>query len=138
MSRTGVAAELETEFINSNQNFSQVATISSNGVKTVYVSGQVGVRNGEVPESFAEQVDIVFSNIASQLEAAGATLSDVIKLTSFIVNIDSGRIAAYSEVRTRYFPAGDPVPASTVVGVSGLVFPALQVEVEAIAVMEER
>ncbi|NKB33188.1 MAG: hypothetical protein GKR91_08825 [Pseudomonadales bacterium] len=135
--KLSLAAELEKEFLNSSETFSQVATVSANGIKTIYVSGQVGIRNGEVPDSFAEQVDIVFANMASQLEAAGASMTDVIKLTGFIVNIDGERLAAYSEARARHFSADDPPPASTLIGVSGLVFPALQVEVEAIAVIKE-
>ena len=132
-----LAADFETEFINSSTAFSQVATVSSNGVKTIYVSGQVGIRNGEIPDSFAEQIDIVFSNIAEQLGAAGANMTDVIKLTGFIVDMDEERRAAYSESRARYFPTDNPPPASTLIGVSGLVIPALQVEVEAIAVIED-
>ena len=132
-----LAADLETEFINSSTAFSQVATVSSNGVKTIYVSGQVGVRDGEIPDSFAEQIDIVFSNMVVQLEAAGANMTDVIKLTGFIVDMDEERRAAYSESRARYFPAENPPPASTLIGVSGLVIPALQVEVEAVAVIKD-
>ena len=132
-----LAADVETEFINSSTAFSQVATVSSNGVKTIYVSGQVGIRAGEIPDSFAEQIDIVFSNMAVQLEAAGANMTDVIKLTGFIVDIDEEKRAAYSESRARYFPTYNPPPASTLIGVSGLVIPALQVEVEAIAVIED-
>jgi len=132
-----LAADVETEFINSSTAFSQVATVSSNGVKTIYVSGQVGIRDGEIPDSFAEQMDTVFSNMAVQLEAAGANMTDVIKLTGFIVDMDEEKRAAYSESRARYFPAENPPPASTLIGVSGLVIPALQVEVEAIAVIED-
>ena len=114
-----------------------MATVSSNGVKTIYVSGQVGIRDGEIPDSFAEQMDIVFANMVEQLEAAGATMADVIKLTGFIVDMDGERRTAYSEARARYFSDDNPPPASTLIGVSGLVIPVLQVEVEAIAVIED-
>ena len=134
--RYGFTADLETEFINSNAAFSQVASVYSNGVKTIYVSGQVGIRDGEIPNSFIEQMEIVFSNMARQLEAAGASMSDVIKLTGFIVDMDAERRTVYSEVRARYFSAQSPPPASTLIGVSGLVSPNLLVEVEAIAVIE--
>ena len=130
-------ADLETEFINSSNTYSQVATVTSNGVKTIYVSGQVGIRNGEIPDSFAEQIDIVFSNMLGQLTAAGATMEDVIKLTGFIVDIDSKRRTEYSEARARYFSANKFPPASTLIGVSELVSPILKVEVEAIAVIED-
>ena len=132
----GFTADLETEFINSNAAFSQAASVYSNGVKTIYVSGQVGIRDGEIPNSFIEQIDVVFSNIAGQLEAAGATMSDVIKLTGFIVDMNAERRTVYSEVRASYFSAQSRPPASTLIGVSGLVDPNLLVEVEAIAVIE--
>ena len=134
MGNSAFAADLETEFINSSTTFSQVATVSSNGVKTIYVSGQVGIRDGEIPDSFAEQMDIVFANMVEQLEAAGATMADVIKLTGFIVDMDGERRTAYSEARARYFSDDNPPPASTLIGVSGLVIPVLQVEVEEIAI----
>ena len=137
MAYSAFAADLETEFINSSTTFSQVATVSSNGVKTIYVSGQVGIRDGEIPDSFAEQMDIVFANMVEQLEAAGATMADVIKLTGFIGDMDGERRTAYSEARARYFSDDNPPPASTLIGVSGLVIPVLQVEVEAIAVIED-
>ena len=132
----GFTADLETEFINSNAAFSQAASVYSNGVKTIYVSGQVGIRDGEIPNSFIEQMDIVFSNMARQLEAAGASMSDVIKLTGFIVDMNAERRPVYSEVRASYFSAQSQPPASTLIGVSGLVSPNLLVEVEAIAVIE--
>ena len=132
----GFTADLETEFINSNAAFSQAASVYSNGVKTIYVSGQVGIRDGEIPNSFIEQIDVVFSNIARQLEAAGATMSDVIKLTGFIVDMNTERRTVYSEVRASYFSAQSQPPASTLIGVSGLVDPNLLVEVEAIAVIK--
>ena len=137
MGHSVFAADLETGFINSTTTFSQVATVSSNGVKTIYVSGQVGIRDGEIPNSFIEQMDIVFSNMARQLEAAGASMSDVIKLTGFIVDIDSKRRTEYREARARYFSANKFPPASTLIGVSELVSPILKVEVEAIAVIED-
>lgn len=133
----GFSAELETEFLNSSDAFSQAVIVSAKGVKTIYLSGQVGIRDGAIPDSFVEQVEIVFANIASQLDAADATLSDVIKLTGFIVDISSERLADYSSVRSKFFSSDNPPPASTLIGVSGLVFPELQVEVEAIAVIED-
>ena len=138
-SSAGMAAdccEVQKEFINSNQSFTQVVTVSSGGVKTLYVSGQVGIQDGQVPESFTEQVDTVFANMARQLEAAGATMADVIKLTGFIVDIDPDKVAQYGQVRSRHFPAANP-PASTLVGVSGLVRESFLVEVEAVAVISD-
>ena len=46
--------------------------------------------------------------MVAQLDAAGAKMTDVIKLTGFIVDMDIERRAAYSEARARYFPAENP------------------------------
>ena len=59
----------------------------------------------------------------------------MIKLNGFIVDIDRDKVAQYSEVRSRHFSSDNPPPASTLVGVSGLVRPAFLVEVEAVAVI---
>ena len=58
-------------------------------------------------------------------------------ISGIIVDMDGERRTAYSEARARYFSDDNPPPASTLIGVSGLVIPVLQVEVEAIAVIED-
>ncbi len=128
-------AEVEKEFINSNPSYTQVVTVVNGDVKTLYVSGQVGSRDGGVPESFAEQIDVVFANMQAQLEAAGASMADVIKLNGYIVDIDRDKVTEYGQARSRYFSADDPAPGSTLVGVAGLVRDYFLVEVEAIAVI---
>lgn len=71
-------------------------------------------------------------NLKAMLEAGGATLSDVVKLTVFVT--DMRQFAEVQEVRAEYWPA-DP-PASTSVEVSRLVRDELMVEIDAIAVLE--
>ena len=99
MASSVFSADLETEFINSSSTYSQVATVTSNGAKTIYVSGQVGIRDGQIPDSFAEQIDIVFSNMQGQLTAAGATMGNVIKLTGFIVDMGKEVVSNYEFVK---------------------------------------
>ena len=62
-----------------------------------------------VGESFAAQAEQVFRNIAAIVEAAGASMSDVVKVTVFIT--DWAHFGALNEVYARYFPA--PYPART-------------------------
>jgi len=53
--------------------------------RVLYVSGQVPVdRAGNVPADFREQSRIVWSNIEAQLRAAGMTLDNLVKVTSFL------------------------------------------------------
>lgn len=131
----GDSEGVEKEFLNSTPSYTHVVTVVSGDTKTLYVSGQVATRDGEVPESFTDQIEAVFANMADQLALAGASMGDVIKLNGFIVDIDREKVNAYSEARSRYFPADAPPPASTLVGVAGLVRDYFLVEVEAVAVV---
>ena len=73
----------------------------------------------------------VFANIRLCLAAAGATFADVIKVTTFLTDIDDR--AAINVVRQEVF--GHARPASTLVEVSALVLPEFLIEVEAVAVL---
>jgi enamine deaminase RidA (YjgF/YER057c/UK114 family) len=50
----------------------------------LFVSGQVGSREDGTPEPvFEDQVRLAFANLQAVLAAAGATLDDVVDITSF-------------------------------------------------------
>ena len=92
----------------------------------VVVSGQVGLRDGELVEGFGEQVDQVLANVRDRLADHGLDLSDVIKTTCMLVDMD--RFAEFNE---RYAAAfSDPRPARSAFGVAALPLGAA-VEVEA-------
>jgi enamine deaminase RidA (YjgF/YER057c/UK114 family) len=101
------------------------------GMRTVYVAGQVGVRaDGSVPETFAEQADQIFLNIAAILAVQGMTLANIVKLTSyFLAGQDGNQIRS---VRAKHL--GDLMPAATAIYVKHLGSPDHLIEVEAIAV----
>ena len=73
----------------------------------------------------------VFANIGLCLEAAGASFGDVVKVTTFLTDIDDR--ARINPVRQEFF--GEARPASTLVEVSALVLPGFLIEVEAVAVL---
>ena len=100
----------------------------------VFSSGQVSAdTNGNVvgEGDAGAQSEQVFNNIEAALIAAGAAMSDVTKITAFLVNSED--YPAYAAARAKAFNA--PRPASSTVFISGLVSPAYLVEVEAIAVI---
>ena len=100
----------------------------------VFSSGQVAAdTNGNVvgEGDAGAQSEQVFNNIEAALIAAGAVMSDVTKITAFLVNSED--YPAYAAARAKAFNA--PGPASSTVFISGLVSPAYLVEVEAIAVI---
>ena len=97
----------------------------------LYVSGQVaqdGEGNTVGIGDAGAQTRQIMSRIQTIVEAAGATMQDVVKMTTFLVNSDD--YSAFSQVRSETFPA-DP-PASSTVVVAGLVRPEFLVEVEAV------
>lgn len=98
----------------------------------IWVSGAVGVRpDGSIPDSVAEQAELALASIDACLNAAGASAEHVVKVNVYLTDINDR--AAINPARQRYF--GDHRPASTLVGVSALVLPALKVEIEAQAVV---
>ncbi len=100
---------------------------------TIYVSGHVSqdVDGNVVGEGdMAAQTRQVFSNIGRVLAEAGASLRDVVKVTTYIT--DMSRYAEFSAVRAEVFPDAD-MASATVAG-AVLVRPEFLVEVETIAV----
>lgn len=109
----------------------------SPGVKlgdTIHVSGMVAFADdGSVvgeDDMYAQAVQ-VFRNIEGVLKAGGAAMDDVVKLTSWVVDMD--RFGDFSRARNEAFPNG--IPCNTAVGAHRLALPALLVEAEATAVI---
>nr|WP_053000183.1 RidA family protein [Sphingomonas sp. Y57] len=103
--------------------------------QTIYLSGQCAFDpQGHVvaPYDMVAQADRCFSNIQHILARAGASMADIVKLTTYFTEPLSRELAEqYWDVRRRYF--GDYRPASTGVQVASLILPELVIEIEAIA-----
>ena len=108
------------------------------GGEIVVVAGQVGVdHRGRLqgPGDVGVQTKQALENIRAVLEAAGARMTQIVRLQTFLTHaadID-GFMQARREVFPRYFPDG-VYPPNTLLVVSRLVQPELLVEVEAMAV----
>jgi enamine deaminase RidA (YjgF/YER057c/UK114 family) len=103
---------------------------------TLYVSGQIG-RNAamELVEGREAQIAQAFENLKLVLAAAGASMSDVVDLTTF--HTDMRDLPLFMAVRDRYL-ATDPLPAWTAVGAHMLGGTAgYIVEIKAVAVLPE-
>jgi enamine deaminase RidA (YjgF/YER057c/UK114 family) len=101
----------------------------------VFISGQValdaaGKLVGE--NDVAAQVEQVFQNLRTVVQAAGGSLDDVVKITIFVT--DPSYRPAVAAARQRHFKEGQ-YPASTYLVVSALAVPQLLVEVEAVAII---
>jgi reactive intermediate/imine deaminase len=98
----------------------------------VYLSGQIPLdpATGQLVEGFDAQVDRAFRNLKAVAEAAGGSLSDVVKLTLFLT--DLSHFAKVNEIMQQHFV--QPFPARSTIGVASLPRGA-QFEVEATMVL---
>jgi len=100
----------------------------------IFVSGQGPISaDGQLvgEGDFDTQARLVFENLGTVLEQAGATLESVVKLTVFLT--DMSRLPDYASIKGTFFPGEQP--ASTAVGVTALERPEMMIEVEALAVL---
>jgi enamine deaminase RidA (YjgF/YER057c/UK114 family) len=103
--------------------------------RSIFISGQLARdASGAVVGvgDMAAQIEQVGRNIQACLAAAGASLSDLVRTTTYTTDIEE--YFKHVEVRMRYFGAG--MPTSTTVEVRRLSHPDFLVEVEAMAVVE--
>jgi len=112
--------------------FSHVAVVPP-GASTIYVGGQNGVdaTGTVVSGDVAEQAVRAVENASTALEAAGASLADVVQW-SVLLAADADLRAAYGAIAPRLARAGAP-PLVTAARVAGLGVPGALIEVSAIA-----
>jgi 2-iminobutanoate/2-iminopropanoate deaminase len=105
--------------------FSYSQGVVSGGL--LFVSGQVPVdpTTKAVPDAFEDQVRRVLDNISAIAEAAGARLSDAVKMGVYLA--DLGDFQEMDRVYRQYFEP--PLPARTTVGASLLGY---KVEMDAV------
>ena len=100
--------------------------------KTIYIAGQIALdKEGKVVGGgdMKAQAEQVFKNLEAALTAAGAKFSDVVKMNTYITDMEQA--PAVREVRARYF--GSTTPASTLVQVAKLARPEFLLEIEVVA-----
>lgn len=77
------------------------------------------------------QTRAVIENVRDLLSAVGANLSDLVQITTYLVNMND--FGGYNEVYAEYFDATGPT--RTTVAVHQLPHPHLLIEVQAVAVL---
>ena len=96
----------------------------------LFVSGQVGSREDGTPEpDFERQVRLAYDNLTAVLRAAGASLDDVVDVTTFHTD-PATQIETVMKVREAVL-GGAPYPNWTAVGVNWLA--GFDFEIKAIA-----
>ncbi len=110
----------------------------SHGVKVgnlLFIAGQVAL-DSELRLIGAGDVEVqarqVWTNIKMVVEAAGGKVTDVVRVTTFVLDINS--FEAIHKVRKEFFPDGR-YPTATGVQVVKLGLPGLLLETEAFAVI---
>ncbi len=87
--------------------------------KTVYLSGQIPLMVNTmelIDGGVKEQAEQVFENMRAVVEASNGTLSDIVKLTIYLTNMDDFPIV--NAVMADYF--SQPYPARATIGVAAL------------------
>jgi 2-iminobutanoate/2-iminopropanoate deaminase len=101
----------------------------------LFVSGQAAIdEHAQLVGvgDFDAQAEQTFTNLRQVLEAGGSSLANVVKVTIFLT--DMGNFPRIVELRGKWFTP--PYPADTIVEVSSLAFPELEIEIEAVAVAD--
>lgn len=109
--------------------------VSVEGKKMIFLSGQLAwdkdgnsVGVGDMRAQFRQ----VGENLRIALEAAGASLEDVVKTVTYVTDMDA--FFECVDIRAEYFGPG--WPTSTTFEVSRLAHPDMMIEIDAIAVID--
>lgn len=117
--------------------YSHSVTISPG--KLVFIAGQVAVDEKGNPVGVGDvkaQTRQVYQNLAAVLSATGATFSNVVEFTTYLVGRES--VQPFVEARTEIFPNIFPerdYPPNTLLIINGLVREEFLVEIKAVAAL---
>lgn len=98
--------------------------------RLLITSGQIGMKaDGSIPDDPHDQLAVAFENVVANVDAAGMELTDIIKLTFFLV----GPMDAAKRRQQIADALGGHRPTMTVVYVVALGSDEMKVEIEATA-----
>jgi 2-iminobutanoate/2-iminopropanoate deaminase len=99
--------------------------------RLLFLSGQIGMdKDGNLPESSLDQLAFALDNILINLQAANMAVSDLTKLTLYVVGSDMEASGRGEILSTKL---GDHIPCMTLLFVAALANPKLKVEIDAFA-----
>lgn len=122
-------AIFEKAYIDTHNGYSEAVVVESAGVRTLYISGQVG--EGADLEA---QMRSALARLMKLLGDQGASMADVVKMNTYIVDYGPESLQVFRGVRKELMGEAD-MPASTLVGVEALAIPEWLIEIEAVAVV---
>lgn len=129
-----ISAAQKQAVVPAGQNVSATLTPGIRHGDVLYVSGQLGTSRTDPDSSIQGQTKRALENVQRVVEAAGSTMSNVLKCTVFMTDVKEfqGMNSAYTQFFTK-----EPPARSTVV-VAALVSPAAKVEIECIAAIPSK
>lgn len=116
--------------------YSPAKKIDLGNVFLIFVSGQqVGKNenNEAITDDIEEQTELVFQALEKTLNAAGASLDDVVKAQIFLTDIQD--FPKVSAIRDRWFVNSKPV--STLVEVNAMTRKGAKIEIEVTAIVKK-
>jgi enamine deaminase RidA (YjgF/YER057c/UK114 family) len=133
---------MEKKFINpptlyTPRGYSHVVTVS--GGKMIFVAGKV---SADIKREIVGKGDLrtqatqTYEHLKTALAAAGATMADIVKMNTYVVNLKAADFPVLLEVQAKFF-LPENLPTSTLVGVQALALDGLLIEIEAIAMVKE-
>ncbi len=100
------------------------------GERMIFFSGQVGADfDGNIPDTIEGQMRNVFANIEAILTDAGMAMTDLVKMTSYLVREED--LEGFRDARNDIL--GDFKPAHTLLVISRLARPEFLIEIEGFA-----
>ena len=115
--------------------YTPVVVARSGDIAHVYVAGRTSrLPNGELSGKgdMRAQIRLVCENIGIALGSVGATFADIVRTETFTTDMDE----YFKHVDERFKFFKDPLPTSTLLGISRLAMPDMLVEIVVEALME--
>lgn len=102
--------------------------------RLIYIAGQGGeTADGVLSEDFETQVTQALCNLRTALNAAGSSLTQVVKISALIVDHDNEKMPVFVDA-LRAAWGTQPAPACTLIPVPRLALDGMLFEIEATAV----
>lgn len=101
----------------------------------LFVSGCTARGSGAQGKSLMEQLDVTLERVVGVVKAEGGSPGDIAKITSFVTSITdwTSNPGKQAELFEKHFEG--KYPANSLIEISALAEPGLDVEIEAIAVL---
>jgi enamine deaminase RidA (YjgF/YER057c/UK114 family) len=97
----------------------------------LFIAGQVGYRpDGSLPETIEEQTEWVLRRTEEVLRLEGLEMSDLVEVVSYHPDMQRN-LAGFLDTKKRFI--GEPFPAWTMIGISGLARPEFLIEMRGVA-----